>query len=167
MTYTGKLIIDADGLNTLAKYGVSILKNKSCQVLVTPHIKEFSRLSGKTVQEIVASPVECAKNFASAFGVTVLLKSATSVITDGTRTALNTTGNSALAKAGSGDMLAGFVGGSAARGLNLFDAACAGAFVMGNAAALSTQKNSPYAVVADDILSEVGTVIWELEKKNS
>jgi NAD(P)H-hydrate epimerase len=165
-TYTGKLIIDADGLNVLAKYGVDCLAEKSCEVLLTPHIKEFSRLTGLSTQEILQNPVENATMFAKKYGVTVLLKSAVSVITDGTRVMLNVRGNSALAKAGSGDMLGGFVCGTAARGLSLFDSAVCGAYVMGMAAEITAEQTTEYAATAKEILENIPTAIKQLTKTN-
>jgi NAD(P)H-hydrate epimerase len=160
--YEGKLIIDADGLNALAKFGVGILSEKKCEVLLTPHIKEFSRLSEMSVGEIAKDPVECAGLFAAKYQVTVLLKSAVSVITDGVKVALNVTGNSALAKAGSGDMLAGFIGGSAARGLSLWNAAVCGAFVLGKAAEKCSQTTTQYCATAPEISNCIPAVIKDL-----
>ena len=120
--YSGTLIIDADGLNSLAKFGVEILKDKKCNVIITPHIKEFSRLSNFSVGEILSDPITHARNFANKYNVTVLLKSAVSVLTDGTRVILLHRGNSALAKGGSGDILFGFACGTAARGVDGFNA---------------------------------------------
>jgi len=71
-------------------------------------IDEIHRLN-KSVEEIQSAPVDLAKQFAKRYNVTVLLKSAVSIITDGTRTAFNISGNTALAKGGSGDILSGFL----------------------------------------------------------
>lgn len=162
--YKGTLIIDADGLNGIAKFGTSILKNKTCNVVITPHIKEFSSLTGESVEEILSSPVEKAQNFAKEHKITVLLKSATSVITDGERTALNVRGCTALAKGGSGDMLSGFLCGLAARGLGAFDAAVCAQYVLGVAAEIAEREKTAYCAVAADILNNLHLAVKEITK---
>jgi NAD(P)H-hydrate epimerase len=153
--YAGKLIIDADGLNSLAEYGIGVLDNKKCSVLITPHVKEFSRLSGLSVKDIQNNFVECAQNFAKEHKITVLLKSASSVITDGETTYINISGNSALAKAGSGDMLSGIICGSAARGLNLLQAATVSAYLLGASAYDCSKELTEYCTTAQDILKQL------------
>ncbi|MDE6613110.1 MAG: NAD(P)H-hydrate dehydratase, partial [Clostridia bacterium] len=78
--YKGTLLIDADGLNALSVYGLDILHEKSCSVILTPHVKEFSRLTGMAVGEILADPVNAAKSFSEKYGVTLLLKGEASII---------------------------------------------------------------------------------------
>lgn len=154
--YCGTLVIDADGLNSLAKFGVGILgTNKKCNVIITPHVKEFSRLTDKSVEEIQSAPFDCAKEFARRHNVTVLLKSAASVITDGTRTALNISGNSSLAKGGSGDMLSGYLCGTLARGLQPFDACVCSAYVLGKSAEISAREKTEYCATARDIIKNL------------
>lgn len=160
--YNGKLIIDADGLNSLAKYGVDILNKRKCGVILTPHVKEFSRLTGLTVDEICLSPVKYAYGFARRYGVHVLLKGADSVITDGERVAVNTRGTTALAKGGSGDMLSGYMCGCAARGLNIFDAAVCAAYTMGLSAEISSAQKTDYCVTAKDIIKNLHFAVKQL-----
>ncbi len=164
--FGGKLIIDADGLNTLSRYGVDILKNKKCSVILTPHIKEFSRLTGKSVKEILNDPVTISQQFAENYGVTLLLKSASSIITDGRKTVINTRGSTALSKGGSGDMLSGYICGCAARGLGAFDAAVCGAYTMGLSAELSSKENTDYCATAKDILKNLHLAVRRLTKNN-
>jgi len=128
--FKGSLLIDADGLNTLSEYGIEILKDKKCRVILTPHIKEFSRLTKKPVDLILKNSVESAKEFAKEYNVTLILKSAVTIITDGEKTALNIRGCSGMAKGGSGDVLSGIIGGLSARGLNEFDAGVCGTYVL-------------------------------------
>ena len=157
--YEGTLIIDADGLNSLAKYGMDILKNKKCSVILTPHAKEFSRISGKSVEEVLADPVGLANELAAEYDVIIVLKGAGTVISDGVRTAINVRGCSALAKAGSGDMLAGFMCGSIARGLAPFEGAVCAAYVLGAAAELAAGEVTEYCATADDILKNIPIVV--------
>lgn len=153
--YGGTLVIDADGLNSLAKYGVEVLKEHTCRVVLTPHVKEFSRLTATTVKEILADPVGRAEAFAREYGVVLLLKSAASVVTDGERTVVNLRGNTALSKGGSGDMLTGFLCGSIARGLSAFDGVVCAAYSLGLAAELSAAEKTEYCATAEDIVKNL------------
>ena len=157
--YKGKLIIDADGLNALSKYDPDAFAQKECPVLITPHVKEFSRLTGKKLSSVLADPVNCAKDYAKKYGVIVLLKGASTVITDGERVVLNLRGNTALAKGGSGDMLTGFACGTAARGLNLFDSAVCASYVLGCAAEIASAEKTEYCTTAEDILEGIAAAV--------
>lgn len=151
--YGGTLVIDADGLNSLSEYDCGILKNAKCSVILTPHIKEFSRLTGLTTEQILQNPVAEAQRFACEYGVTMLLKNAASIITDGKKTVFNVTGSTALAKGGSGDMLAGFMCGTVARGVAPFDAAVCAAYTFGKAAEIAAADKTDYCATAEDILN--------------
>ena len=163
--YSGTLIIDADGLNSIAKYGLDILKNSSCRIVVTPHLKEFSRLTEKEVSEISQNPVKSAQEFAKNYGVIVLLKGAASIITDGENTAINLSGTTALAKGGSGDMLSGYIAGSVARGLSPFDACICSAHTMGISAEISSAQKTDYCATAHDILNNLHLAVKHLTGK--
>lgn len=163
--YSGTLIIDADGLNSLSQFGKEILKAKKCKVILTPHIKEFARLSGLETDKILSSPEACAKKFAEEFGVVLLLKNAYSVITDGVKTVINPTGTTALAKAGSGDMLTGFLAGTVARGVPAFEGAAAAAYVMGRAAEITSRQTTDYCATAKEILSNIPNAVKSLTAK--
>ena len=162
--YGGTLIIDADGLNALAEYGVSPLLKSAASVVLTPHVKEFSRLSGLTVGQVLSDPVNAAREFAAKYGVTVLLKSCSSVLTDGVRTAVLNRGNSALAKGGSGDMLAGFACGIAARGIGGFEAVAAASYLMGMTAEICAAEKTEYCVTAEDILKNLHIAVRNLTR---
>ena len=165
--YEGRLLIDADGLNSLARYKkdclAALFGNKKCDVLLTPHVKEFSRLSGVSVEEIVERGLTAPCDFAAEYGVNVLLKNASSIVTDGVRIALNVTGNSGLAKGGSGDVLSGVIAGLCAQGLSAFDGGRLGAYLVGRAAELAASKQSEYAMTARDVIAELGKAFLELE----
>ncbi len=149
----GTLVLDADALNTLALCNsADLLREKKCHVIVTPHIKEFSRLTGKTVPEILSDSVGLAAAFAREYGVTVVLKNNRTVITDGVRTAINLTGSPALARGGSGDVLAGFLAGTCARGVPPFEAACISCYLLGKAGELAETELGQYSVSAEDII---------------
>lgn len=157
--YRGTLLIDADGLNALARYGTDVLKEKTCRVVLTPHPKEFSRLCGKSVEEIVRGGTESARKFAAEFGVTLVLKNNRTIVTDGKRTAIITAGSPALAKGGSGDVLAGYLAGTVARGVPVFDAACCACYVMGKAGECAAVRMGEYAPDAQDIIGFLPAVM--------
>ncbi len=160
--YSGTLVIDADGLNALSKYGKEVLKNKKCRVLITPHVKEFSRLSGLSVEEIYNNAVNAAKNFSYEYNVTVLLKGAASVIAEDGRVAINVRGNTALAKAGSGDMLTGLICGTIARGLSPFEAAVCSAYTLGLAAEIAASERTEYCVTTNDVIKNLHSSVKRL-----
>lgn len=164
--YSGKLIIDADGLNTLSKYGAGVLDGKKCAALITPHIKEFSRLTGLSTEEILSNPVKCARDYSEAHGVCVLLKSNSSVICEGDRTVINVRGDTSLSKGGSGDILTGFICGLAARGLPLFDAAVCASYTLGLAAEISSEEKTEYCATAEDIIKNLHFSVKRLTCKN-
>lgn len=154
--YQGTLILDADALNALAKYRLETLhylfKTKQCGVVLTPHVKEFSRLTGACVQEIVEQGLTAPFAFAKENGVTVLLKNAVTIVCDGAKTALNIRGSAGQAKAGSGDVLSGVIAGLCAQGLSAFDGACVGAYLTGKSAELAEEQKGEYALLARDVI---------------
>lgn len=161
-TYEGMLIIDADGLNTISKFGINILKNKKCNVIITPHVKEFSRLSMLPVCEIITDPVTHAREFAKRYGVTVLLKNAVSILTDGRRVVICHKGNSALAKGGSGDMLTGYACGTVARGVEGFNAIAVASYTLGLAAEICAKDKTEYCVTSKDIIKNLHLAVRKL-----
>ena len=163
--YSGTLIIDADGLNSLSKFGLDTIKDSSCRIILTPHLKEFSRLTGKSIEEISQNPVESAQEFAKKFDVILLLKGAASIITDGDKIAINTSGTTALAKGGSGDMLSGYMAGCVARGLSPFDSAVCSAHTMGISAQISSEQKTDYCATAHDILNNLHLAVKYLTCK--
>lgn len=160
--YQGKLLIDADGLNCLAKFGVEVLKNKKCKVVLTPHVGEFSRLLSIDKNHLIKKLIDYSVDFAKKFDLTLIVKSATSVITDGEKIYLNTTGNSALAKAGSGDVLSGIISGMLVRDCNVTDLTAVGAYILGKAGEIALSKQNVYTVTASDVIDCIALAINNL-----
>ena len=154
-----RLIIDADGLNTLARMDLSILKESGCQILLTPHLKEMERLCGASVQEIRQDPITVAQRFAADCGVCVLLKGACTVVTDGRETYLVNRGCAGMATAGSGDVLSGILAGIFGfHEVSPLTAAC-GAYIAGLAGELAQQDVNPISMLASDTVSHIAKAI--------
>ncbi|MBO5304132.1 MAG: NAD(P)H-hydrate dehydratase [Clostridia bacterium] len=102
------VVIDADGINVLAK-DLSILKSTKAKVILTPHLKEMSRLTEKSITEIENNPIEICEEFAQKYEVNLLLKGPTSIVTNGFDTYLINKGCAGMATAGSGDVLSGII----------------------------------------------------------
>jgi len=124
------VVMDADGLNAIARENMQNLLHKDA--IVTPHPGEMARLTGLSVGDITAGPANTAMEYAAKWGCIVLLKGAKSHIAayDGS-IARNVSGNPGLAKGGSGDVLSGIILALMGQGLKPFDAACAGAYILG------------------------------------
>ena len=152
--------MEADALNSLARYGReglrALLKSKKCDVIFTPHVKEFSRLFGWEMEEVFEKGLSAAKEVSSQYGVNVLLKSAVSVLSDGARVCVNTAGCSGQAKAGSGDVLSGVIAGLCAMGLSTFDGGMLGAYLVGKSAELASEKVGEYSLTASELVAYMG-----------
>lgn len=160
------LLIDADGITELAD-NLEILKDKNCEVLLTPHPKEMSRLTGIGVEDILSNLIDTAKSFAKKYNVTVLLKGCTTIVTDGEKVAIIAEGTPAMAKGGSGDVLSGIIAGLIAKGNDLFTSASVGAFISGRAGKLAEADNTQDSVNAIDTANCVKTVVKNIiESKN-
>ncbi len=160
--YNGRLIIDADGLNSISKYGLEILKEKKCKVILTPHIGEFARLLTLEKDTIMKNIISYAVNFAKEYDVVLAVKSAVSIITDGNEVYLNTTGCSGMAKAGSGDALSGLMTGLLSRHDDILEGVTTSMYVFGKAGELAQKKQCEFTITATDIINEFSNVIVNL-----
>ena len=157
--YSLPIVIDADGLNTLAKMDLSILKSTKCKAILTPHPKELERLSDVPLEKILESPVECAVNFARKTGAVVLLKGAATVITDGERVILSDTGCAGMATAGSGDVLSGIITALCASHSDTLMCAAAGAYINGLAGELASLEFGDISMVASDTARSIAKAV--------
>ena len=161
------LIIDADALNCLSEFN-HILLNKKCEILLTPHPGEMSRLCGLSVSDIEANREEIIIDFCKTYKVNVLLKGHHTLICDSRAENLyvNKTGNTGLSKGGAGDLLSGIIAGlTPAMHGNLFDAATLGAFVHGMSADLFKKEFSEYSILPSDCAKILGKVYYLLENE--
>lgn len=145
------LVIDADGLNMLSE-NTDLLKKLKVNCVITPHLKEMSRLTKLSVKEIANNMQQVALDFAKKYNIVVVLKSAHTVIASPNgKICINTTGTSAMSKGGSGDSLTGVITGLIAQGLKPFDSACLGTYLNGKSGEIAEKKLSSYSVMATDI----------------
>ena len=153
------LIIDADGLNTLSTMDLNVLKNTKATVILTPHLMEFSRLSGLSIAEIEEDPIAHAKAFAKEYGVILLLKGCTTIVTDGEVVYLSNRGNAGMATAGSGDVLAGVLAGLCGYLIPNALTVASGAYLAGIAGELAQEKSGAVSMLASDTVGELANAV--------
>lgn len=160
------LVLDADALNLLADEQNFVARH-GARIIMTPHLAEFSRLSGKSIAEINDDPVAAAKEFVRQWGVTLVLKGApTIIVSPRSRNAyINSTGNAGMACGGMGDILTGIVTAfSVHADINdLCSAACAAVWVHGAAGDVCHDEYGPYGFSPLDVADAVPKVIGSLE----
>jgi ADP-dependent NAD(P)H-hydrate dehydratase / NAD(P)H-hydrate epimerase len=153
LEYRGKVLIDADGLNALAAIGISKLRSARAQFILTPHVGEFSRLTGLSSNEVEHRRIEVACVLAKQISATIVLKGVPTVTAskDG-NCFLNSTGNPGMATAGAGDVLSGIIGGLWAQGIPDVEAAFAGVFLHGLSGDLAAKKMGERSLLANDLI---------------
>ncbi len=157
--YSLPVIIDADGLNTLAMMDPSILDQTKCKVVLTPHLKEFSRLCGKTVQEIEQAPIELAKEYAQKHHICLLLKGSCTVVTDGNDVLLVDRGCAGMATAGSGDVLSGVLCGLLGFLPPIPMTVACSAYIAGLAGELAQETENEISMLASDTVKHISKAI--------
>lgn len=145
-----KLVIDADGINAISK-DLNIL-NANKEIILTPHLGEFARLSKLSVDEIKKDKVSLAKNFAKTYNLVLVLKSNETIITDGDKLYINKIGNPGMATAGSGDVLTGIISTLLHR-LDAYDAAVLGVYIHSLAGDLAASDFGEESIIASDIIN--------------
>ncbi len=159
------LVVDADGLNALAIMPEQVGEHAGPRIL-TPHPGEFARLTGVEIHDVQSRREELAAAFAADHGVIVLLKGPGTVVTDGERVYVNTTGNSGMGTGGTGDVLTGLITALLAQGLPPFEAAQLGAWMHGRAGDLAAAECSQPGLVASDLPRYLGRVWLELAARS-
>lgn len=149
------LVLDADGLNAFAGR-LGELASRRAPTILTPHTGELGRLLERDSAEVDAHRLASAREAAEAAGAVVVLKGDDTIVTDGSRVAVNAISAPALATAGSGDVLSGMTAALLARGLEPFAAACAA--VLGHARAgraAAARVGAAESVIASDVIDSV------------
>lgn len=159
------LLIDADGLNLIAAHE-ELAQNVSAQakagrcIILTPHVGELSRLLKQSIGEIKQDFTGAVMTAAEKFGCIIVGKDARTLVGSvGSPIYMNTSGNSGMATAGSGDVLSGMIAGLLAQGMSGFEAACTGVYVHGLAGDAAASQIGKRAMTAADIVNAIHCVI--------
>lgn len=161
------LVIDADGLNLLA--GNPSLMKYAKGAVITPHAKEMSRLSGMSVEDILKDTASVAYSFAKKQGLVCVMKDHNTVVSDGgERVYINTTGNSGMATGGSGDVLAGIIGGLLVQkrsvGAELLEDTALGVYLHGLCGDIAAAELTEYSVMASDLIDFLPRALKQIKR---
>jgi ADP-dependent NAD(P)H-hydrate dehydratase / NAD(P)H-hydrate epimerase len=160
-----RMVIDADGLNAI-KGNLSILSKiteKNSALIMTPHPKEMSRLTGLSVEEIQKNRKKISLDFATKHKVTLVLKGFETIVASfNGNIYINKTGNPGMATAGSGDVLTGIIASFLAQGLNAFEAAKTGVYLHGVAGDLAVKEKTQISLIASDIIDKIPNAIKKM-----
>lgn len=154
----GPIIIDADAINVLSENreeSLKLIRESERVVILTPHPLEFARLCGNNVADIQLHRIDAAKKFAAEQKCILVLKGAGTIVTDGKSVYINSSGSSALAKAGSGDVLSGFLSAMVAQGIEPIRAASIAVFFHAFAADTLAKTYSAFGVIPSDLPRQI------------
>lgn len=149
------IVVDADAL-----YAVDALRLRE-NIVLTPHVGEMQRIV-RTDEIDIRQNYEYTEFFAKKKNATIVFKDATTIITNGSKTYFNITGNSALAKGGSGDLLTGIIAGFIAQGLDVLKASIVASYLSGRTAELVSSERSEYYTTPLDIAKNLYKAIMEV-----
>lgn len=152
---TVPVIVDADAISLVASNSdlTRFLDNEN--IVLTPHMSEFSRLCKINVNSIAADTMSALKKYVKNNHAQVLLKSHTTIYCDESVVLINTSGNDGLATGGSGDVLAGIIGSFAAQHMELPFAAIGASYIMGKTAEELALKRAPMSIIPSDIINNL------------
>ena len=153
------LVIDADAITLVAKEP-ELLHDHEQKIIMTPHVGEMSRLTGKPIPKIADDIIEVAEKFAAEKKLTCVLKDARTIVTEGTEdTYVNISGNNGMATGGTGDVLTGVIVGLLAQGLREREAARLGVYIHGLAGDAAAAQKGSYGMLADDVCDAINEVV--------
>ena len=155
-------VIDADGLNWLAKTPEWSDRVERNSLILTPHAGEMGRLLDRAVDEILADPIQIAVDAAKKWGQTVVLKVGATVATDGEKVVVADDAPASLATAGSGDVFSGFIAGMLAQGASPLDAAAIAMFAGTRAARAIEERFGERGLVASDLPAAMAEAVASL-----
>ena len=160
LTLPQPLVLDADGINALAGH-MDVLQCRGGVTVLTPHEGEFLRVGG----DLSHGRIDAAVDFAVKYGVYLVLKGHETVVAapDG-RYRINTTGNSGMAKGGSGDVLAGMIVSLLGQGMDAFEACCAAVYLHGRAGDLAAADKGERGMTPTDLLENIPYALKETEQ---
>ena len=162
---TVPVILDADGINVL-KGRIDIIKEAKAPVIITPHPGEAARMLDCSVADIQADRIEAAKKLCEATNAVVVLKGSRTVVTkNASRFYINTSGNSGLATAGSGDVLAGILLSFLAQGMSPYVASVCAVYIHGAAGDYAAEKLSKMGMSAHSVIDELPKLLACFEEE--
>ncbi|MDE6150228.1 MAG: NAD(P)H-hydrate dehydratase [Ruminococcus sp.] len=159
------IIIDADGINCLSEH-IDVLEEKQAEVILTPHPAELARLCGVSTNEVLSDRIKYALLLAQKYNITIHAKGTQTITTMADGSCFITDfGNTALAKGGSGDLLAGLIGSFMAQGVCSKNACLLASCLMGSTAERLAESQSERGIIASDIISCIPQELksWESE----
>lgn len=157
-------VIDADGLNILSCHP-ELLKEQEQPLVLTPHMKEMAGLLGCSVKELKEQRFEKLRAFTDKYGVVCIQKDARTLTAKWDRQMfVNTAGNNAMAKAGSGDVLAGVIVGLMAQHMPPYEAAVCGVYLHACGGDEAKERKGSYSVLAKDLIAGIGTCMKKTEE---
>lgn len=155
------LVIDADGINLFAMHQ-NLWEENLTDVILTPHLKEMSGISNKTISEIKEDLIQAATTLANDHNLICALKDTRTIVAETNKKAyINQSGSNGMAKAGSGDVLSGIITGLLAQKLKPFEAATLGVYLHGLAGDEAVNKMGEYSILARDIADSLSNVLKE------
>ncbi len=147
------IVLDADGINVL-KDKHEIIKKSRNEIILTPHPKECARFLGINIDDVLNNKIEVARNTANKLNCTIVLKGpATLIATKDGKIYVSPFANAALAKGGTGDVLAGFIGGLISQGLSPMLASCVGVYIHGKTAEMVTKDKTVFSLLPQDLIN--------------
>jgi NAD(P)H-hydrate epimerase len=149
------LVIDADAIKPIGKH-LDILKQSL--TIITPHVKEFKKLTGESLPKNINNRIKKVNFWAEKLGITIFLKSHIDILSDGSSYKLNLIHNEAMTVGGTGDVLAGIIGALLSKGVEPFNAIRISAFINGEAGNEVFKKKS-YGLIATDIIDEIPYIL--------
>ena len=157
-----RMVIDADGLNALAK-ATDLIALLGAEAVLTPHPGEMSRLTNIPISTLESNRIGAAEEFANQYGVTLVLKGAPTVTANSNGNVwVNSTGNPGMATAGMGDVLTGMIAGLMAQNVPSETAAFLGVYLHGLAGDIAAEKLGMHGLIAGDVLKAVPQAISSL-----
>jgi NAD(P)H-hydrate epimerase len=160
---TTPLVIDADGLNAFADEPDRLAGREGRDVIITPHPGEMARLVGMSTNEVQASRLEIARNFAVAHHLYVVLKGhRTLIATPDDKVFINPTGNAGMATGGTGDVLTGMIASWLGQLLDAEAACKLAVYLHGMAGDLAEAELGEVAMISGDVSTHIGEAILEL-----
>jgi len=149
------IVVDADAIKVIGN-NPGLVKNS--QIVLTPHTGEFNELTGIKLSNDLKDRKKNVEKWAESLDVTIVLKGSIDIISNGKETKLNDIHNEAMTVGGTGDVLAGIIGGLLSKKISPFNASRIGVFIAGSAGNIAFEKRS-YGLIATDIIEEIPIVL--------